>query len=94
VPLFDHAADTSFPSEHTLVGVALALALGRVLGRWGVLPVLWALLIGVARIAAAVHYPSDVLGSALLAVPLAALSWWIVNQLTQWRGLLPRASVP
>jgi hypothetical protein len=33
----------------------------------------WALLVGVARIAAALHHPSDILGSALLA--LSSPAW-------------------
>jgi undecaprenyl-diphosphatase len=71
-PLFPHDADSSFPSDHTLLGLALAAA---VLWRWppvGAWLVGWALLIGVARVAAAVHYPSDVIGSAALALLPAA----------------------
>jgi membrane-associated phospholipid phosphatase len=37
--------------------------------------VLWAALIGVARICAGVHYPTDVLGSIALAFVLDAVVW-------------------
>lgn len=67
VPLVAHPADSSFPSDHTLLGVSLA---GPIAWRWprrGGALVAWALLVGAARVAAGVHYPTDVLGSALLA---------------------------
>ena len=35
----------------------------------------WALLVGVARVAAGVHYPTDILGSAILALALDAVVW-------------------
>jgi undecaprenyl-diphosphatase len=76
-PLFPHAADSSFPSDHTLAGFALATPfllasrrLAPALAGSGLL--ILALLIGLARVAAAIHYPSDILGSALLGVGLAA----------------------
>ncbi len=71
--LVPHAADSSFPSDHTLLGVAL---IGPLLWRrphLGVWPLLWALLIGLARVAVGIHYPSDIVGSAVIAVlPTAA----------------------
>ncbi len=73
-PLFAHGMDASFPSDHTLVGVALAAPL--VWRMWQVgLPLLAvALLVGFARVAAGVHWPSDILGSALVALVLGALA--------------------
>jgi membrane-associated phospholipid phosphatase len=38
----------------------------------------WSLLIGFARVAAGVHYPSDILGSAALAFVLDVLAWQVV----------------
>jgi undecaprenyl-diphosphatase len=78
-PLFPHDADSSFPSDHTLVGVALAtpLVVRRIAGRWAAF--ILALGIGLARVAAAVHWPSDVLVSAALAVGLGALASWLVS---------------
>ena len=78
-PLFAHAADSSFPSDHTLAGVALV---GPLLGparRLGVVLVVWALVVGLARVAAGVHYPSDVLGSAVLALVLDGLVWTLLR---------------
>jgi undecaprenyl-diphosphatase len=71
-PLFPHPPDSSFPSDHTLIGLSLALPFLWLRPRWGIWLTLWALLVGVARVASALHYPTDVLGSALLAMVAAA----------------------
>jgi len=71
-PLFPHAANSSFPSDHTLLGVAMAGPLLWYVPRVGVWLVLWALVVGLARVVGGVHYLSDVLGSAALAtMPVA-----------------------
>jgi len=72
-PLFAHAADSSFPSDHTLVGVALVGPLLWRRPRLGVVSVGWACLVGMARVAAGVHYPSDIVGSAALGLLLSLL---------------------
>lgn len=72
-PLFSHPADSSFPSDHTLIGVALVGPLFWRRPRLGVWLVLWALAVGLARVAAGVHYPSDIAGSGIIAIlPSAA----------------------
>ena len=73
-PLFPHGMDSSFPSDHTMLGVALAAPLVWRLWRVGLPLLLVALLVGFARVAAAVHWPSDIIGSALLALALGALA--------------------
>lgn len=80
-PLIPHAPDSSFPSDHTLVGVALVGALSFRVPRVGVWLLAWALVVGMARVAAALHHPSDILGSALLALSLAGLAWMLTGGL-------------
>ncbi len=71
-PLFSYPVDSSFPSDHTLLGVATVGPTAWRSPRAGIWLVLWTLVVGLARVAAAVHYPSDIIGSALLAaVPTA-----------------------
>jgi undecaprenyl-diphosphatase len=80
-PLFPHAADSSFPSDHTLVGVALTGALLIRAPRVGVMLFALAVLVGFARAAVGVHYPSDIVGSAVIALALAALVALVVRRL-------------
>lgn len=57
---------SSFPSEHTTLAFALAVTIfmhDRVVG-WGFL--IGAILVGMARVLANVHYPLDILGGAFL----------------------------
>ena len=68
MPLFPHVPDSSFPSDHTLVGVAFVAPFLWRLPRLGGWLALWALAVGFARVVAGVHYPSDVLASAILAI--------------------------
>ena len=78
-PLFPHAADSSFPSDHTLVGVALVGPLLGAARRLGSVLILIALAIGFTRVAAGVHYPSDILGSAVLGLVVDLLVWLITR---------------
>lgn len=79
--LLPQAHSASFPSSHAtnVFGVAglLILARGR---RWvGLLAV--AALIGISRIYIGVHYPSDVLGGAVLGLLLSGAVWQLVRLL-------------
>lgn len=85
-PLLPHAATATFPSRHTLVGVALAGPVMGVRRRLGLGLVVWVLGVGLARVAAGLHYPSDILGSALLALGPMVLGWWMTRRLFQPRG--------
>lgn len=96
-PLFAHVPDSSFPSDHTLVGVALVGALLWGARRIGVWLVGAALLVGCARIAVGLHYPSDILGSAVLALVIDGLAWLLLLRLLPMfpaslrAGLRPRS---
>ena len=68
--LTPHTPARSFPSRHVASGLAMASIGGRAhptLG-WAMSVVAWGL--GVSRVAAGLHYPSDVLGGAALGVVL------------------------
>jgi undecaprenyl-diphosphatase len=86
-PLVAHVADSSFPSDHTLTGVALIGPLLWTLPRVGWSLLLWTLVVGAARVAAGLHHPSDILGSIALALALDALVWVLVvpRALEIWR---------
>ncbi|MBV8717843.1 MAG: phosphatase PAP2 family protein [Chloroflexi bacterium] len=79
-PLLPHAADSSFPSDHTLVGVALVGALAFARPRIGLWLLAWALLVGIARVVAGLHFATDIIGSALLALAIDALVWVVLRR--------------
>lgn len=72
VPLI-HETDPygSFPSSHTIFFTALGISFFFRAPKWGKWYILAAVMIGVARIAAGVHWPADVLAGFFLGVIVA-----------------------
>ncbi len=73
--LLSPSSDPSFPSDHAIGGFALAMPFvfaRQRLGRW--LLVL-ATILTLARVVAGTHYPSDVLGGALIGTGSAWVVW-------------------
>jgi membrane-associated phospholipid phosphatase len=68
-----HALGRSFPSRHVASGLAMAAVGGRVHRLLGAGMALVAGLLGVSRVAAGLHYPSDVLAGALLGAAIGRL---------------------
>lgn len=58
----------SFTSGHACNNVALAMVGCAIFGRWALWLWPWALLVSYSRIYVAAHYPSDILGSWLVAI--------------------------
>jgi len=70
-----HAPEASFPSDHATLCFSIGIAL--LLSRWfwtGFATVLLGLLVGGARVYLGVHFPLDVAGALLLALPCAWLT--------------------
>lgn len=69
--------DYSFPSGHT--GSAFAAAVVMFLGlpkKCGIPILVFACLMGLSRLYVGVHYPSDVLGGALIGTGIALFTYW------------------
>jgi len=80
----EHKPEASFPSDHATV--FFTLGLGLMLGslrRLGALVLLLGVLVGWSRIYLGVHFPFDIAGALLLAIPSA----WLVTRALRWRQL-------
>ena len=75
----EHALRSSFPSMHATGAFALAqaLTLGCTLHRRWVMVSAWSLALGMAwsRVHLGVHFPSDVVGGAIVGICSATLVW-------------------
>ena len=68
VALTPHTPARSFPSRHVASGLAMAAIGGRAHPRLGLAMSLVAWTLGLSRVAAGLHFPSDVLGGAALGL--------------------------
>jgi len=71
--LIEHAANASFPSDHSIGSFVIATAIFLYRKKDGVLWLLLAGLISFSRIWNGVHFPSDVIAGALLGIISALL---------------------
>ncbi len=70
------STDPSFPSDHATGAFAIAMAVMLRHRRAGWVAFVLAVLISIGRVGAGTHYPSDVIGGALIGT-LAALVFWL-----------------
>jgi undecaprenyl-diphosphatase len=69
------SADPSFPSDHATAAFAIAVAILLRSRRPGWLALAMASAVAVSRVVVGTHYPSDVVGGALLGALAALLIW-------------------
>lgn len=77
VELIDKGKEASFPSGHASALFAITVALFFYNKKAGWLMLILSLVVSVARIAAGIHYPTDILGGIILGV----LTAWVVEKL-------------
>lgn len=77
-PLTDNYLHSSFPSGHTLRIFSAMTAVGFVLPRLRVPALTLAVLVGISRVVALKHYPSDVLFGAFIGLTAAVWGWRIL----------------
>jgi undecaprenyl-diphosphatase len=69
------STDPSFPSDHATAAFAIAVSIFLRNRRFGLITLAMATVIGLSRVVVGTHYPSDILGGAVLGT-LAALALW------------------
>ena len=91
-PAEEDAVPRSFPSGHAWNAFAMATVIALCFRRWGWLAYLPAAAVAFARVYVGLHWPSDVVMSALLAVPVTMLIVLLVERAWgRWgRRLAPR----
>jgi undecaprenyl-diphosphatase len=94
-PLFGHAADNGFPSDHGAAAGLLTALVFRYKRMLGVIVGAGAGLIAWARVAAHVHHGQDVIAGLAIGVGMGVLAIWLVSLLAvalRRRGLTVGAS--
>ena len=81
--LIPHDADGGFPSHHTTVMIAIAVALWFRNHNFGRLLFTLAILSGIARVGAGIHYPTDILAG----IVIGSLTSWLIHKLTKEQRL-------
>ncbi|MDO8566493.1 MAG: phosphatase PAP2 family protein [Candidatus Moranbacteria bacterium] len=72
-PLLPHAADNGFPSDHTLLGSAVAAVIFFFHRKLGFLLFVVAFLVGVSRVFAGIHHFADIFGSMVIAAVVTSI---------------------
>jgi undecaprenyl-diphosphatase len=83
--------DPSFPSDHATAAFAIAVAILLRHRRAGYVALAMATVVSVARVVVGTHYPSDVIGGAILGALAAAVFWSTpirgpLRRLAAWAG--------
>lgn len=73
----------SFPSGHATFFFALAMAVYLYNKKWGTGFFLAALLITVSRVIAGIHYPSDIIGGALIGILVAFATFYAARRIVE-----------
>jgi undecaprenyl-diphosphatase len=87
------SSDPSFPSDHATAAFAIAVAIWLRNRTAGWLALAMAVILGVSRVVVGVHYPSDVIGGALIGTASALILWLPpvrgpLHRLAGWAGLI------
>lgn len=83
--LVSHARDPGFPSDHATGAFAMAMGLWLYDRTIGAIAFVLAATVAFARVSVGVHYPSDVVGGALIGMAVALIFYF-----TPLRGVLTR----
>ena len=81
--LVKNPKDFSFPSGHTLASFEAAITIMFFNRKWGSAALVTAILIGISRLYLFVHFPTDVLGGAILGTIIACTVCLVGNKISK-----------
>jgi undecaprenyl-diphosphatase len=84
-PLFTDTA-SSFPSAHATFFFAMATAVYLYNKKWGIIFFIAAILMTVSRVIAGIHYPSDVIGGAIIGIAVAYATFYYARRIEAKRA--------
>jgi undecaprenyl-diphosphatase len=79
-PLLPHAADNGFPSDHTLLGAAIAFTIFHFNKKLGMFLLYLAVLVGASRVLAGVHHAFDIAGSIIIVGAIYVLTAYSIRK--------------
>jgi len=88
-PLFPHAPGNGFPSDHTLLTMAIASVLFTYNKKLGIVFGVLSLCIGFARVLANVHHSIDIIGSAVFAIAATYVAYLALPYLNKYLNKIP-----
>lgn len=79
--LIPHEPDNGFPSDHTMLAMTTSAIMFVYHRKVGLLLGILAILIGVSRVIAKLHYPIDILAGAAIAIASTGIAWMTLKRL-------------
>lgn len=83
LPVHQLLTDTSwsFPSGHATFFFAMATAIALYNKKWGIVFFIATILVTVGRVIAGVHYPSDIIGGAVIGIAVAYATFYVASKI-------------
>lgn len=83
LPVYPHAADNGFPSDHTLLSAFITVTIFSVNKKIGLLLLLLTLMVGGSRIIGHIHSPIDIIGSIVFALVGGLVAFYLTPKVIQ-----------
>ena len=79
-PLIHASTDNGFPSDHTLLTMAIASVIFIYHKKMGIFLGALSVCIGMARVLSYVHHPLDIIGSIVISITSTFIIWYFLNK--------------
>lgn len=93
-PLFSHVSDNGFPSDHTMLAMAVAAVVAWWRRKVGAGLMALSVVVGAARVGAHVHHVPDVVGALLIGTACAAAAVMVASRVGHGSRAVPLPAHP